>query len=246
MTQRTSWLPALGILNLGIIIIALLLRSPMGLSPFQTFNTFFYATLFGLLLGLTGLIVLLVGIFKKKSHLSKSGGATLLLGILPLVTSILVVGPSKVASPLIHDISTDPVNPPEFTAARLLRSADENSLNYGGEAIAAQQHAAYPDIKPMLTELSVNDALVKAVDSAKTLGWIVTTADRDGDSVKLEAYAETRLFGFIDDVAIRISPAPGGSVVDIRSVSRVGEGDLGANAERIRKFFNTFENTGSP
>ena len=248
MIQRASglnWLPALGILNIGLIIITLLSRTSLGWTPLQTFNIFFFATLFGLVLGIIGLIVLIVGVFKKKKPLLIAGNSTLLLGVLPLVASILVVGPSRIALPLIHDISTDLVNPPEFTNARLLRSADENSLNYGGESVAAQQRETYPDIQPLLMGLTVNEALIRATDTVKALGWTITTADRDGNIVKLEAYAKTRLFGFIDDIVIRISPNPDGSIIDIRSVSRVGEGDLGANAERIRKFFNEFKKAGS-
>jgi uncharacterized protein (DUF1499 family) len=61
---------------------------------------------------------------------------------------------------------------------------------------------------------------------------------------RIEAVATTRWFGFKDDVVIRISPAEnGGSVLDIRSVSRVGSSDLGTNARRIRTFLKAFSET---
>ena len=52
----------------------------------------------------------------------------------------------------------------------------------------------------------------------------------------VEAYDVTAVFQFVDDVVIRVRPAGDGSVVDLRSNSRVGGGDLGANAARIRAF----------
>ena len=39
---------------------------------------------------------------------------------------------------------------------------------------------------------------------------------------------------------IRVRPHAGGSRIDLRSVSRVGQGDLGANARRIARFNAAF------
>ena len=77
-------------------------------------------------------------------------------------------------------------------------------------------------------------ALARAEAAARALGWkIVAAAPGQG---RLEATATTRWFGFKDDVVVRVTPASGGSRVDIRSVSRVGKSDLGVNARRIRAF----------
>lgn len=46
--------------------------------------------------------------------------------------------------------------------------------------------------------------------------------------------------GFIDDIVIRIRPDGNGSLLDIRSVSRVGLSDVGTNAGRIRRFIKVF------
>jgi uncharacterized protein (DUF1499 family) len=64
--------------------------------------------------------------------------------------------------------------------------------------------------------------------------WEVVAADAAAG--RIEATATTPWFGFRDDIVVRIVPADGGSRVDVRSVSRVGKGDLGVNARRIREF----------
>jgi uncharacterized protein (DUF1499 family) len=55
------------------------------------------------------------------------------------------------------------------------------------------------------------------------------------------AVAVTRLLRFRDDITVRVRPAAGGSRVDIRSRSRLGRDDLGANAARIRRFFRDLQ-----
>jgi uncharacterized protein (DUF1499 family) len=73
-----------------------------------------------------------------------------------------------------------------------------------------------------------------AVAAARRMGWtVVATVPAEG---RLEATASTPWFGFVDDVVVRVTPAPQGTRVDVRSVSRVGRSDLGANAKRIRKY----------
>jgi len=136
--------------------------------------------------------------------------------------------------PFIHDVTTDTERPPEFTALRAVRERSPNGAAYGGPEVAAQQKQGYPDIVPVLLPVPPDRALARAEAAARALGWeIVAVAPADG---RLEATATTRWFGFKDDIVVRVTPAPGGSRVDIRSVSRVGKSDLGANARRIRAF----------
>ena len=75
--------------------------------------------------------------------------------------------------------------------------------------------------------------------AARKMGWdIVALVPEQG---RIEATASTLLFGFKDDVVIRITPEAGGSRVDMRSVSRVGGSDIGANARRIRAFMKELQ-----
>ncbi|MSO93026.1 MAG: DUF1499 domain-containing protein [Rhodospirillales bacterium] len=136
--------------------------------------------------------------------------------------------------PVIHDISTDLDDPPAFVAVLPLRKNALNPAAYGGPEVAAEQRRAYPDIKPLDLALPPSEAFRRAEQAARAIGWeIVTVVPAEG---RIEATARTFWFRFADDVVIRVRARDGGSRVDVRSVSRVGRGDLGANARRVRAY----------
>ena len=141
------------------------------------------------------------------------------------------------AKPIIHDITTDTVDVPQFKIAGTLRGESSNSLAIQRHAIA-EQATAYPHIQTLHSEMPVSDALAQAETVAEQLGWIIYYRDPAGGAI--EAYDKTPLWGFIDDIVIRVSSKGHGSHIDLRSVSRVGQGDLGANAARITRFFSAF------
>jgi uncharacterized protein (DUF1499 family) len=138
------------------------------------------------------------------------------------------------AVPPIHDISTDTIDPPAFVAVLPLRQDARNSVEYGGEAIAEQQRRAYPDLQPLRLAMPPASAFEAALNSARSMGWDIVTAQPEQGHI--EATATTLWFGFKDDVAIRVRADGNGSRVDVRSLSRVGQSDLGANARRIRAY----------
>ena len=143
------------------------------------------------------------------------------------------------AVPMIHDITTDTENPPKFVSILPLRKDAFNPAVYGGPEIAAKQHAAYPDIRPLTVGISPAQAYEAALATARRMGWRIV--EESPPDRRIEAVDTTRWFGFKDDIVIRISPgANGGSVLDIRSVSRVGLSDIGTNARRIRTFLKAF------
>lgn len=137
--------------------------------------------------------------------------------------------------PPIHDITTDVVEPPPFVAVLPLRAGASNKAEYGGEEIAAKQKAGYPDIQPLHLDAAPAEAFPKALAAAKAMGWEIV-AENAGEG-RIEATATTFWFGFKDDVVLRLRPDGTGTRVDMRSVSRVGGSDVGANAARIRAFF---------
>ncbi|MFT5644168.1 MAG: hypothetical protein ACI83P_001722 [Janthinobacterium sp.] len=138
------------------------------------------------------------------------------------------------ALPLIHDISTDLDYPPAFVAVLPLRIEAANSAIHGGAELAAAQRSAYPDIEPLTLAASSADTYARALAAAKRMGWTIVA--EDSQSGRIEATATTFWFGFKDDVVVRITALDGGSRVDVRSVSRVGKSDVGANAARIRAY----------
>lgn len=136
--------------------------------------------------------------------------------------------------PMIHDITTDTVNPPGFVAILPLRATAPNPAEYGGPDLAKLQKQGYPDLHTEVLDLPVDRAYAKALAAAKAMGWHIVAADeRTG---RIEASDTTFWFGFVDDIVVRIAPAGGRSLVDVRSVSRVGKSDVGTNAERIRRY----------
>ena len=137
--------------------------------------------------------------------------------------------------PAIHDISTDTDDPPRFDAVLPLRKDAPNAADYGGPEIAAQQHAAYPDVRPLLWRMPSSQAFTQALHAAEAMGWEIVAADPiEG---RLEATDTTFWFGFKDDIEVRITAQGADSRVGVRSKSRVGRGDAGANAARIRAYF---------
>jgi uncharacterized protein (DUF1499 family) len=137
------------------------------------------------------------------------------------------------AAPPIHDISTDTANPPSFGAIVPLRTEAPNSLEYSQDA-ARQQRNAYPDIKPLILEVPAAQVFERALVAAREAEWEIVEAN--ADTGRIEAIDTTRFFGFKDDIVVRLTPLETRTVVDVRSVSRVGRGDAGTNARRIREF----------
>jgi uncharacterized protein (DUF1499 family) len=141
--------------------------------------------------------------------------------------------------PPIHDITTDPDNPPPFVAVLPLRKDAPNSADYGGSDLAAQQRAAYPDLQPLVVFLPRHQAFAQGLKAAEAMGWEIVASK--ADEGRIEATDTTFWFGFKDDVVVRIQPRGDESLVDVRSLSRVGKSDVGTNAKRIRAFLRKFK-----
>lgn len=162
------------------------------------------------------------------------------LALIALLVGLVTVGipwqtrRSAVGLPGIHDITTDTENPPAFVAVLPLRADAPNPATYEGEAIASQQRASYPDIRPVVLDLPPDRAFQRALDAAESMGWEIV--DSNAAEGRIEATDQTFWFGFKDDVVIRVTPLDARTVVDVRSKSRVGRGDVGANANRIREY----------
>jgi uncharacterized protein (DUF1499 family) len=107
-------------------------------------------------------------------------------------------------------------------------------------ATGALQKAAYPEVQPILVDLEPEQAYQLALRVAKDLGWRVVDSNppnlRVDGVAQIEATDRTLLFGFVDDIAIRVRPLASQTRIDIRSVSRVGRHDFGVNARRIDRF----------
>ncbi len=165
-------------------------------------------------------------------------GAAFIIGLGVAAIPYLLVQQAR-SVPRIHDITTDTRTPPEFVAIAPLRADAPNPLEYPGEEVAIEQRQAYPEITTFATDLYPSIVFDHAVAVVQTLGWELVDSDREAG--RIEATETTTWFGFKDDVVIRIQGSDAGSLVDLRSKSRVGMSDVGANAARIQRFLDALE-----
>lgn len=156
-----------------------------------------------------------------------------------VVLAILGLQFSKANSvPPIHNISTDVDNPPAFEQLVDVRTASgANPLELTAEVIE-QQLKDYPGLQTLTSDLAPAAALDRAEAVLAEMGLEVV--GRNAATGVVEATATTFWFGFKDDVAVRVQGSADGSRIDVRSVSRVGQSDLGANAARIEDFLGRF------
>jgi len=195
-----------------------------------------------LLAAVLGLVALGVGLAGAGRGVAVGGLVAVAIAVAALWMPISLLRVAR-AVPRIHDITTDTERPPAFVAVLPRRRDALNPAEYGGPQVAAQQRAGYPDLVPAELAVPPERALAAAGEAARALGWeIVAEVPAEG---RLEATDTTRWWGFKDDVVVRVAPRGSGSVVDVRSVSRVGVSDLGANAQRIRRFLTELRSRAS-
>jgi uncharacterized protein (DUF1499 family) len=184
-----------------------------------------------LFLGLIAIILSLVGLAKSGSKGMAFAG--LVLGVIAAGMPLKNINTAR-HSP-IHDVSTDRDNPPQFIAVLPLRTAAKavNPTAYDAKT-AELQKETYPDIGPLHLDVLPAQAFDRAAAAAKEMKWdIVATDPAQG---RIEATATTFWFGFKDDIVVRITAEGSGSRVDVRSLSRIGKSDVGANAKRVREY----------
>lgn len=191
------------------------------------------ACLGALLIMLLGITAWLLPKFRSQRRQSLNIILATLAPVLIAVNAMTGAGDK----PAIHDISTDIVNPPAFVEGLKQRGTGSNPLQRD-EQVNELQQQAYPLLAPIKTALSPLQAFEKAQSVATDLGWEIY--GKNPETGLIEAVDTTLLYGFKDDIAIRIESRLGTTQVDLRSVSRVGVGDLGANAARIEAFIKAF------
>lgn len=184
------------------------------------------------------------------------GKAALALAIPVLALSYAGYLRSEAASiPPIHDIVSDAGAPLMFSdRVMALRAAvpgansveadprvpdDDRFGPAAGQSARALQRSAYPDIQPIMIAQSPAEAFETALAAARAEGWRIDATD--AESGRIEASVRSLWFGFVDDLVVQVAPTDGGSRIDVRSTSRVGVSDLGANAKRVRSFQSAFE-----
>ena len=192
-------------------------------------------------------VLALISMFKTPS-LAKL--PLVVLGLLPIVAFALIIGSSGLKVPKIHDVSTRFEPPIHFELANKVRDHTHNSIRPASEKTVAMQKSYYPDIAPLVVDSQIESCFELLEKSIETLGWGVHGKNLNGKDLNatdsnmawLEVYERSALFGFTDDVRIELTAlSENRCQIDVRSVSRVGLSDLGANAKRIQRLFDSIK-----
>ena len=203
------------------------------LEPMGGFMLFGLGLLSALIAGLLGLGAL----YTTRAGSNRSGRSLAWVGVVAAVVAVGMLGYGQrpgAGAPPINDISTDLADPPAFASDPSGRGRDMSFP--AGFADTIKATPSYQDLQPIRVARPPADVLREAEAAAHALDWEV--AGRDPASGRILASQTTRLFRFVDDIVIRVrDDGTGGSVVDVRSKSRDGQGDIGANAARIRRFY---------
>lgn len=248
MGLRISRLGALLAIGAPVLVLAGIVGSGQGLWHFSVglnlLRWMFFPALAGMALAAVALILGLIG--RGRAGLGRGGLVLPIIAILVggiYVWQVLDVRKLAEEAPPIHDITTDLTAVPQFRALSVRADnfevvpdrdrADLASLN-NQQRWETYHREAYPDVAPLIINAPPAEVFDAAVALVGKRGWQVALADRSAG--RIEATETVSLFNFKDDVVILLAPVPGGTRVDMRSVSRVGVSDLGYNARRIRSF----------
>ena len=215
--------------RLGLVAVLALVLGPLlawlrlvpGIVGFATFA----------LGGILALVVTIIGVIRAVRGRGYGGGV--LVATLGLLAFVALAARGRGAL-RINDFTTDLDDPPAFKQAAADPANAGRDLSYP-KAFADVQRGCCSDLAPMhLPDPPPAAFAVAELVAAGMPSWKITR--QESAAGEIEAVTTTPLFGFHDDVIIRVRPDAGGSRVDMRSKSRVGQGDLGANAARIRAF----------
>lgn len=145
---------------------------------------------------------------------------------------------AAVRAPPVHDVSTDRIDPPAFSPEVLAARAALPGANNA----EFDDNGAYFDLRSLHSPLPPRQTYDLARNVARKQGWRILR--EDPQALRFEAEAHSVLFGFVDDIVVRVDPVGASeALLDVRSASRVGFSDLGANAKRIRAFYREIDLT---
>ena len=240
VSPLAAWARRLAVFSLVAVLVSIGIVRFGFLEIRPALATFFAA------LGLAGLSILFAFAGFAAIWSNGSRGMGRILAALLLDAAILAY-PAYLAYqyrklPAIHDITTDPINPPAFDALARLRSVDgANTAVYTGLYSAEQQRIAYPDIEPVSLDVPPQRAYEATLNLIQRRKWRIVVERQPQPPPgggRTGAVVRTPIMGFSEDVSIRVLPDGEGSRIDLRSSSRYFEHDLGSNASRVQKLID--------
>ncbi|WP_291205591.1 DUF1499 domain-containing protein [Hyphomonas sp.] len=220
--------------------------------------------------GISVLAVIIALIKAPRKHALMLAVAALLVSGLAF-GRVAAFGAGAARLPPLHDIQTDWADPIQPSDALFTEREATGALNpiedapviadgangrwpgMGGRLVSEVQEEAefdtathespketpYPMLAPLVTAAAPDAAYTAALAAVESRGWTVVLADPEAGTI--EATEESFWFGFKDDVMIRVRSDEMGARIDVRSTSRVGLSDLGANAKRVRNLLDEIE-----
>ncbi len=239
--RQVSTMATVSVAFMGVALPAMALGA-FG-AHFEILPTFagFSIFLLGIFMGVLAFISGAIGLFQTRPAKGLLGrnlaAAGFVIGGVILLSAVGLAVPGGERLPPINDITTDQSDPPAFDIANSVQENRGQDMSYPAY-FADQQREFYPDIQPIPMELPAAEAFERALEAAGPLHWEIISQTETPYS--FEAISTSSFFHFVDDIVVRVRPsetAPeSASIVDVRSRSRMGKGDLGANAARIRAF----------
>jgi len=213
-----------GLLTLSFKIGPLILLGSLGVGVISLLLAFYIKPRKGFAIAALAILIPVIGLGQLKATQKKAGSL-----------------------PFIHDITTNTQDVPTFTDVILSERAKVqgvNTVDYVGKkdkpdgklvSVLQSQAEAYADIRPLILSDTPEVVFGQAKAAIRQMGWALKS--EDVKTGLIEATETTFWYGFEDDIVVRLRPSEGGgTVLDVRSISRIGGSDIGANAERIRKF----------
>jgi len=237
VSSLASWARNLAVFSVVAVLVSIIIVR-QGFLEMQPALATFFGALGCAVLSILVSLAAFVAIWQNGSR----GMSRILLAL--LIDAIVLAYPAYLGVqyrklPPIHDITTDPIDPPRFEALARLRTGDgANTAVYAGLYSAELQRLYYPDIETVELDAPVQRAYEVTLALVAKRKWLVID-ERPPQPPRrigrIEAVARTPIMGFREDVSIRMTPDGDGSRVVIRSSSRYFESDLGSNAARIAK-----------
>jgi hypothetical protein len=238
------WCNRLGLFSLALVVVTFTLHRVGQFATPAALNAGVLALGIGSLAVLCGLWAG-VSIWIRGRAGATATAVGMIAGALPWLFPAAAL-PAAMTLPPLAEVSTDTANPPAFGMLARVRGPGANAPAWGGARVASLQSQAYPDLRTLVVERSLDevfDLATMTVRGRRGLGWrvLVEEPPAGGKPGIIEATERTLVAGFVDDMVIRVSGRDGDARVDIRSASRYGRHDLGANATRVRRFLRELQ-----
>ena len=234
---EAKWARRIALFFLQLLILTVILHRFAGLGTPAAVNLIGVSVV-GLWIAIMIALVSLIRIWFGGQSGAAQDFAAIVLGMIGLALPVLFLSKALLL-PQLTDVQTTPADALQLTMLGEERPADANPWANPDVEQAELQAAAYGDIGPVLLERSAQEVFTMVNEAVGRLGWTVVVNETPGESGvgRIEATDRTMIMGYTDDIVIRVKGDDAHALIDIRSASRYGKNDFGANADRIRAFY---------